>query len=83
VSKSGNPAGSQSDRKLARSSSSQDLSPDDLDAYEERAAILEFDAEFARAEAERRARQELRGRQISRSSENNSVTRLWPDEKRE
>lgn len=40
------------------------MTPDDLtdnerDAYEERAAIMEFDANFTRREAERRAMQEV------------------------
>ncbi len=37
---------------------SKDLTPDQRDAFEERAAIIEFDAHFSRREAERRARDE-------------------------
>ena len=35
------------------------LTPDQLDAFEERAAILEYDAGLPRAEAERRALEEV------------------------
>jgi len=39
----------------------EDLTPDELDHYQERAAIMEYDAGLPRAEAERRARLELVG----------------------
>jgi hypothetical protein len=38
-----------------------DLSPDERDQYEERAAILEYDGGFPKPEAERRARLEIVG----------------------
>ena len=37
---------------------SKHLTPDQIDAFEERAAIIEFDAYYSRREAERRARDE-------------------------
>ena len=37
------------------------LTPDQLDAFEERAAIMEFDGRMTREEAERRALEEVMG----------------------
>jgi DNA-binding MarR family transcriptional regulator len=68
------------------------------DEFEERAAILEYDAGFTRAEAERRAielddlieegaderraRKELVGSKNNHGNEINPVTRLWPRQNR-
>ena len=58
----------------------EDLTPDELDHYQERAAIMEFDAGLPRAEAERRARLELVWSRNELPQENKALTRLWPPE---
>lgn len=49
------------------------LTADQRDAYEERAAILEYDAHMPRVEAERRAREEVEKKQ---HKQQNNVQRL-------